>query len=186
MPILSENAFEFISRSPEQTKRIGARLGSKLKKGDLICLCGELGAGKTTFAQGMVQGWGSPDQVTSPTFVLINQYRRMDGAEINHLDAYRLTDEREAEILDLDGLMDQGILVVEWPERIRKIIVDLKKNFNPFDLENFYELLQLKGIIADEAVELYLKKFIAIHYEDYETAQELTLEIEKAKNQLKF
>jgi len=122
MPILSENAFEFISRSPEQTKRIGARLGSKLKKGDLICLCGELGAGKTTFAQGMVQGWGSPDQVTSPTFVLINQYRRMDGAEINHLDAYRLTDEREAEILDLDGLIEQGILVVEWPERIRKIL----------------------------------------------------------------
>jgi len=85
-----------------------------------------------------------------------------------------------------ENLRGKKSKTVIQPERIRKIIVDLKKNFNPFDLENFYELLQLKGIIADEAVELYLKKFIAIHYEDYETAQELTLEIEKAKNQLKF
>lgn len=122
MPILQENSFEFISRSPEQTKRIGARLGSQLKKGDLICLYGELGAGKTTFIQGLVQGWGCGDLVTSPTFVLVNQYRRPDGAEIHHLDAYRLVNEKEAEVLDLDGLMDQGILLVEWPERIKKAL----------------------------------------------------------------
>lgn len=124
MPILQENSFEFISRSPEQTKRIGARLGSQLNKGDVICLFGELGAGKTTFVQGLVQGWGSSDMVTSPTFVLINQYRRPDGCEIHHLDAYRLRDEGEAEVLDLDGLIDQGILLVEWPERIEKALPD--------------------------------------------------------------
>ena len=122
MPILQENSFEFISRSPEQTKRIGTRLGSQLYKGDVICLYGELGAGKTTFVQGLVQGWGSSDMVTSPTFVLINQYHRPDGGEIHHLDAYRLRDEREAEVLDLDGLIDQGILLVEWPERIEKAL----------------------------------------------------------------
>lgn len=122
MPILQENSFEFISRSPDQTKRIGARLGSELKKGDVVCLYGELGAGKTTFVQGLVQGWGSADAVTSPTFVLINQYRRPDDAEIQHLDAYRLKDEGEAEVLDLDGLIEQGILLVEWPERIQKIL----------------------------------------------------------------
>jgi tRNA threonylcarbamoyladenosine biosynthesis protein TsaE len=81
-----------------------------------------LGAGKTTFVQGLVQGWGSTDLVTSPTFVLINQYLRPDGAEIHHLDAYRLKDEQEAEVLDLDGLIDQGILLIEWPERIQKIL----------------------------------------------------------------
>jgi tRNA threonylcarbamoyladenosine biosynthesis protein TsaE len=124
MPILQENSFEFISRSPEQTKRIGARLGSQLTKGDVICLFGELGAGKTTFVQGLVQGWGSSDMVTSPTFVLINQYRRPDGGEIHHLDAYRLRDEGETEVLDLDGLIDQGILLVEWPERIEKALPD--------------------------------------------------------------
>lgn len=124
MPILQENSFEFISRSPEQTRRIGARLGSQLNKSDVICLYGELGAGKTTFVQGLVQGWGSSDMVTSPTFVLINQYRRPDGAEIHHLDAYRLRDERDTEVLDLDGLIGQGILLVEWPERIAKALPD--------------------------------------------------------------
>lgn len=122
MPILQENSFEFISRSPQQTKRIGARLGNHLKAGDVICLFGELGAGKTTFVQGLVQGWGSSDLVTSPTFVLINQYRRPDGTEIHHLDAYRLKDELDAEVLDLDGLIEHGILLVEWPERIQKVL----------------------------------------------------------------
>lgn len=122
MPILQENSFEFISRSPEQTKRVGTRLGSHLKIGDVICLFGELGAGKTTFVQGLVQGWGSTDLVTSPTFVLINQYRRPDGMEIHHLDAYRLLNETEAEVLDLDGIIEQGILLVEWPERIQKVL----------------------------------------------------------------
>ena len=67
MPILEPNAFEFISRSPDQTKRLGIRLGSFLQAGDVVCLSGELGAGKTTLVQGIAEGWGSPDAVTSPT-----------------------------------------------------------------------------------------------------------------------
>jgi len=102
MPILNENSLEFISLSPDQTRRIGLRLGTILEKGDVICLCGELGAGKTTLMQGIAQGWGSGDAVTSPTFVLVNNYRRPDGAEMYHLDAYRLQDARDAEVLDLD------------------------------------------------------------------------------------
>lgn len=122
MPILDENSLEFISLSPDQTRRIGLRLGSMLKKGDVICLCGELGAGKTTLAQGIAQGWGSADAVTSPTFVLVNNYSRPDGEEMHHLDAYRLTDAREAEVLDLDSLAEIGILLVEWPEKIRSAL----------------------------------------------------------------
>jgi tRNA threonylcarbamoyladenosine biosynthesis protein TsaE len=122
MPILNENSFEFISRSPEQTRRIGARLGGLLKMGDIVCLFGELGAGKTTFVQGIAQGWGSADMVTSPTFVLINQYRRADNAEMFHLDAYRLKDASDAENLDLDDLIDRGILLTEWPERIQNAL----------------------------------------------------------------
>lgn len=122
MPILDENSLEFISLSPDQTRRVGMRLGSLLEKGDVICLCGELGAGKTTLTQGIAQGWGSADSVTSPTFVLINNYRRPDGAEMHHLDAYRLNDARDAEVLDLDTLMDNGILLVEWPEKIRSAL----------------------------------------------------------------
>jgi tRNA threonylcarbamoyladenosine biosynthesis protein TsaE len=119
MPILNENSFEFISRSPVQTRRIGTRLGSMLRTGDVVCLYGELGAGKTTFVQGIAQGWGSADPVTSPTFVLINQYHRADKAEMYHLDAYRLKDADDAEVLDLNDLIDRGILLTEWPERIQ-------------------------------------------------------------------
>lgn len=66
------------------------RLGSELKTGDVICLQGNLGAGKTTFVQGLAQGWGSIDAVSSPTFIIVNEYRRATGGQIFHLDAYRL------------------------------------------------------------------------------------------------
>jgi len=118
MPILDENTLEFISRSPAQTQRVGARLGSMLESGDVVCLCGELGAGKTTLAQGIVQGWGAINNATSPTFVLVNSYSRPDGQVINHLDAFRLNDAQEAEDLDLYDMLEQGILLVEWPEKI--------------------------------------------------------------------
>jgi tRNA threonylcarbamoyladenosine biosynthesis protein TsaE len=118
MPILAPNILEFVSRSPEQTRRLGVRLGTLLQPGDVICLAGDLGAGKTTLVQGIAQGWGSLDPATSPTFVLINSYRRPDGQTLHHLDAYRLHDALEAEDLDLDILLENGPLVVEWPERI--------------------------------------------------------------------
>jgi len=118
MPILDGNTLEFLSRSPDQTRRVGARLGPLLHAGDTLCLNGELGTGKTTLVQGIAQGWGSTDPVTSPTFVLVNNYRRADGQQIAHLDAYRLKDAQEAENLDLDYLLANGPLLVEWPLRI--------------------------------------------------------------------
>jgi len=118
MPILDESTLEFLSRSPDQTRRVGARFGALLKAGDTLCLHGDLGAGKTTLVQGIAQGWGSPDPVTSPTFVLVNQYHRPDGQQISHLDAYRLSDAVEAENLDLEYLLENGPLIVEWPLRI--------------------------------------------------------------------
>jgi len=79
-PILDQNSFEIISRSSEQTRRVGMRLGALLKPGDVVCLQGDLGAGKTTLVQGIAAGWGSLDSVSSPTFVLVNLYRRLDGS----------------------------------------------------------------------------------------------------------
>jgi len=118
MPILDQNSLEFISRGTEYTRRVGIRLGTILKTGDVICLVGDLGSGKTTLVQGMAAGWGSLDRVTSPTFVLVNLYRRLDGGQFHHLDAYRLKDAKEAEELDLEADIDSGPLVVEWAERI--------------------------------------------------------------------
>ncbi|MGB3700725.1 MAG: tRNA (adenosine(37)-N6)-threonylcarbamoyltransferase complex ATPase subunit type 1 TsaE [Anaerolineales bacterium] len=118
MPILDQNSLEFISRGKGYTRRVGIRLGTILKTGDVICLVGDLGSGKTTLVQGMAAGWGSLDRVTSPTFVLVNLYRRLDGGQFHHLDAYRLKDAKEAEELDLEAVIDSGPLVVEWAERI--------------------------------------------------------------------
>jgi len=82
MPILEANAFEFFSRSADQTRRVGMRLGSVLQPGDVVCLDGDLGAGKTTFVQGIAAGWGAVDPVSSPTFVLVNVYRRSDDERL--------------------------------------------------------------------------------------------------------
>lgn len=122
MPILDPRTVEFVSRSPEQTRRLGFRMGSLLHTGDLICLSGDLGTGKTTLVQGIAQGWGSLDSVTSPTFVLVNEYRRPDGSCLFHLDAYRLASAWEAEELDIDRMTENGPLIVEWPERIKPVL----------------------------------------------------------------
>src|SRR5512134_2803036 len=120
MPILDSHTMDFFSRSPEQTRRIGMRLGGALRAGDLICLQGDLGAGKTTFVQGIAQGWGSLDSVSSPTFILVNIYRHADGSQLFHMDAYRLDSPLEAEQLDLDSMLTRGGLIIEWPERMER------------------------------------------------------------------
>jgi tRNA threonylcarbamoyladenosine biosynthesis protein TsaE len=118
MPILSSHSLEIISRSAEQTRRVGMRLGTLLKTGDVIHLIGELGAGKTTFVQGVSAGWGSLDPATSPTFVLVNVYRRPDSQVLYHLDAYRLSGAQDAWELDLDEMFEKGPLLIEWADRI--------------------------------------------------------------------
>lgn len=122
MPILDLQTVEFISRDPGQTRRVGMRLGSLLQTGDVICLQGDLGAGKTTLVQGICAGWGSLDRATSPTFVLVNVYRRSDGSQLFHLDAYRIQNTAEAADLDITGLSEHGPLVIEWAERISQVL----------------------------------------------------------------
>ena len=122
MPILDKHSLDFISRGPEQTRRIGMRLGGLLQPGDLVCLQGNLGAGKTTFVQGVANGWGAFDAVSSPTFVLVNAYRRADGDQLFHMDAYRVESAAEAEELDLIAMIGEGPLIIEWAERIETIL----------------------------------------------------------------
>jgi tRNA threonylcarbamoyladenosine biosynthesis protein TsaE len=116
------HTLKFTSHGAEQTRALGERLGGVLQPGDVICLQGELGAGKTTLAQGIAQGWGSVDSVSSPTFILVNTYRRADGNQLFHMDAYRLDSVSEAEHLDLDAMLAEGALLIEWPERMPGLI----------------------------------------------------------------
>ena len=155
MPILDAHTLDFFSRSPEQTRRIGLRLGGALQAGDVICLQGDLGAGKTTFVQGVALGWGSLDSVSSPTFILVNVYRRNDEARLFHMDAYRLDSTPEAEELDFDSMLAEGAMLIEWPERIDGLVPDerLWINFEHLDEEEREMKFKSTGKRYDDLLE---------------------------------
>ena len=112
--------------SEAATEAFGANLGTLLQSGDLICLSGDLGAGKTVMARGIGRGWGTPIRVTSPTFTLVNEYPRpADRLILYHLDCYRLAvdgeiaDEFEVESTGLpDFLISEHVVLIEWAERV--------------------------------------------------------------------
>ncbi|MBL8130734.1 MAG: tRNA (adenosine(37)-N6)-threonylcarbamoyltransferase complex ATPase subunit type 1 TsaE [Anaerolineae bacterium] len=124
MPILRQDELDLISHSAEQTRRLGVRLGTLLQPGDVICLSGEMGAGKTAFAVGVGAGWGADTVLNSPTFSLVHEHRRQrDQNRLLHIDCYRLSDEDEAETLGLDDLFDgTAAVLIEWPERIASLL----------------------------------------------------------------
>ena len=120
MPILSPDALEFISRSPEQTHRVGARLGMSLVGGEVVALEGDLGAGKTVFAQGIGMGWGVTTRLISPTFILIRRHtRHQDDLRLYHIDLYRVNSLREAENLGLEEMLGdpKAVCLIEWADR---------------------------------------------------------------------
>lgn len=109
------------SRSPEETRQIGQALGERLKAGDVVATVGELGAGKTCFLQGLVQGLGVTETATSPTFVLINQYR--GRLPVYHLDAFRTQSLTELLDLGLEELFGgEGVTVVEWADKLLPLL----------------------------------------------------------------
>ena len=120
MAILKEWTVDFTSNSVEQTVRLGVRLGELLTMSDVLCLSGELGAGKTALARGIGRGWGTTARVTSPTFTLIHEYARSkDGRILYHLDCYRLQSEADIETIGLEDVLDgHGPVMIEWPEQV--------------------------------------------------------------------
>lgn len=111
-----------ITKSAQKTRDLGRKLGQLLQSGDLLCLQGDLGAGKTTLTQGIAAGWGSSDSVSSPTFVMVNLYRAADETPLYHMDAYRIESLPEAAQLGLDDMLAEGALIIEWPERIEPLL----------------------------------------------------------------
>ena len=119
-PVLDERSLDFISHSEAQTRRLGVRLGELLQGGDVICLVGELGAGKTCLAQGIGRGLGVEGPITSPSFTLIKEYRQERARlPLYHIDLYRIEDSNEALALGLEEYFyGEGICVVEWADRV--------------------------------------------------------------------
>jgi tRNA threonylcarbamoyladenosine biosynthesis protein TsaE len=110
-----------VSDSPEATTAAGERLGAQLGPGDVVGLTGELGAGKTCFVQGLVRGLGVATPATSPTFVLVNEYR--GRLPVHHVDVYRTQGLTELLDVGLEELIaGGGVTVVEWADRCEPLL----------------------------------------------------------------
>lgn len=121
MPILNEHDLDVTSHGTAQTIRFGARLGALLQPGDVICLEGDLGTGKTCLAKGIGRGMGIREPVTSPTFTLIAEHWSPTLClSLYHVDLYRLGEPvAEAMSLGLDDYLEgDGVCVIEWADRI--------------------------------------------------------------------
>ena len=113
---------EFTTQSPEETIALGRELASWLAPPKLVVLRGDLGAGKTTLVKGIAEGFNAASQedVTSPTFTLIHEYRG-PSATVFHIDLYRVDTQRELETLGLDDLIsDDSVLLIEWGEKFER------------------------------------------------------------------
>lgn len=102
----------------EETEKFGIFLGENLRPGDVLCLNGDLGAGKTTLTKSIAKGLGIDDYVTSPTFTIVNEY--YGNINLYHIDTYRLDDKIDVEYLGFDEYFySDGVTIVEWADKIR-------------------------------------------------------------------
>jgi tRNA threonylcarbamoyladenosine biosynthesis protein TsaE len=121
---------DITTNSPEETIELGRKVGSQLKGGEIIAVCGALGSGKTHFIKGIVSGAGAAEskKVTSPTFVIINEYKSRPPKELDiyHIDAYRLDSIVEFEMLGFDDYCRPGsVVLIEWADKIESALADM-------------------------------------------------------------
>ena len=123
-PILTPHTLDFNTHSPAQTRRVAARLAGLLRSGDLICLEGELGTGKTCFVQGLGEGLDATAPIRSPSFTLIGEYPTPPPLPpLYHVDLYRIEAVEEALAIGLEEyLYGEGICAIEWADRVPEVI----------------------------------------------------------------
>ncbi|MBS4534639.1 tRNA (adenosine(37)-N6)-threonylcarbamoyltransferase complex ATPase subunit type 1 TsaE [Clostridium sp. D2Q-14] len=112
---------KIITRSPDETKELGYKIGKLLKAGDVLCLDGDLGAGKTTLTQAITKGLDVEDYVTSPTFTIVNEYE--GRFHINHFDVYRIADVDEMYDIGYEEYVySDSVSIIEWASIIEEIL----------------------------------------------------------------
>jgi tRNA threonylcarbamoyladenosine biosynthesis protein TsaE len=161
VPILREGELDIISNNPDQTRRLGIRLGKLLQAGDIICLSGDMGAGKTVFSSGIGMGWGADTPLTSPTYNLVHEHRHPTNPEpLYHLDCYRLSGAEEADTIGLDDILDgNGIVIFEWAERIEDMLPDeyLWVDIRVMDEDRRNFIMEANGKRYHELIDTYKK-----------------------------
>ncbi len=140
---------KYISNSPEETENIAFQLAGLLKENDIITLDGDLGAGKTAFVRGLAKGLGIEDAVSSPTFTIVNEYRK-GNVPLFHFDVYRIESSDEMYDIGWEDYISQGaIVIVEWATLIEDIFdenvikIYISKNL---DLGEDYREISVEGI----------------------------------------
>ncbi len=116
--------FSVISNSTNDTIKLGKKLASFLKKGDIVVLSGDLGAGKTKFVSGFLSFFDKEAEASSPTFTIVNEYNLPNNLNLFHFDVYRLNSQEEFLNTGGDELFDKGISIIEWGELIEDILPD--------------------------------------------------------------
>jgi len=109
--------YKFISKNESDTIALAYNLASKLKNGDIIVLSGDLGSGKTKFTQGILKYFGLENEISSPTFTIVNEYHK-NNTNIYHFDVYRLSDSDEFYAIGGEEYFNNGICIIEWGEII--------------------------------------------------------------------
>ena len=137
--------YQFISKCEQDTIDFASKFAKSLKKKDIVVLCGELGSGKTKFVQGILKYFGLENEISSPTFTIVNEYSSK-VCSIYHFDVYRLADIDEYYAMGGEEYFEKGICLIEWGELIEDILppdyikVTLKKDENNED----YRKLQIE------------------------------------------
>lgn len=112
---------QFITNNELETKALGEKLGRLLKPGDCICLDGDLGVGKTHFTKGLALGMGIEEEITSPTFTIVQEYN--GKTRLYHFDVYRLFDEEDLYGIGFeDHLRGDGVIVIEWSDKVKRAL----------------------------------------------------------------
>lgn len=139
--------YKFVSNSEQDTKNFANKLASKLKIGDIVVLTGELGAGKTKFTEGFLSYFGLEDEISSPTFTIVNEYKN-DKTTIYHFDVYRLEDSDEFYAIGGDEYFENGICIIEWGELIKDALPEnyINITFEKDEIDENKRILNIETI----------------------------------------
>ena len=149
--------YKYVSNSEQETKNFAKKLASKLHIGDVIVLTGELGSGKTKFTEGLLSFFGLENEISSPTFTIVNEYKN-NQTTIYHFDVYRLEDSDEFYAIGGEEYFENGICIIEWGEIIQDVLPEnhltikfekdnQNENKRILNIETFGTSLNLEDII---------------------------------------